>query len=582
MTDEIRFTRGKLKAMLNAYVHISDLDGLVEHVIEHWALASPISNTGAPGYIKHWNDPSLAIQEQAEEFLRRSGIRDLVIRHEGQPNEQRLSHLLAFFAANPAPPEGERKSVVQMCREAGIEVAVPAAVPEGVSKVGEGDDGPDRSKEGQSPKHRLVTSSLSNEPSPAVLALNDLLKNRTCSCGGWTCPRCILSISEAHDLIDRAALGEEAAIRPATGAAPTVSTGVGAASPEKLLDVIGGLVATYETSDHADATAEGPIHPSEDCVICWASRVVGESGFSTQTLAGAERETGADGFTESGEVGEQGREFRPPTKSVEYSASGKIPATEDAGRGEPRLECMHCARAIEKCDGLGAFCGCKGWFHINVGNGPSHVCYSGSSTVAEPAPAPAPRPPAEGAEEAATEIVVTRMRNHFSTLERQDEEILAIATIIRKHAAALPQQGEMRVSLPTLADAAEIYRQWLKEPRRGEFESDVEYNCRMIRFALTSRSGAAPNLKGETMNQWDVEAISAEVHNAWMKNKLAKGITSRKLESGEELMVPYEQLSEEAKELDRGSVQAVLQAIDRIKQTLVTGAERPGDKEPLK
>ena len=59
----------------------------------------------------------------------------------------------------------------------------------------------------------------------------------------------------------------------------------------------------------------------------------------------------------------------------------------------------------------------------------------------------------------------------------------------------------------------------------------------------------------------DIESVSAKVHEAWMKAKQAKGITSRKSEQGEELMVPYEQLSEEAKELDRETVRTVYQAI---------------------
>ena len=41
----------------------------------------------------------------------------------------------------------------------------------------------------------------------------------------------------------------------------------------------------------------------------------------------------------------------------------------------------------------------------------------------------------------------------------------------------------------------------------------------------------------------------------------ARGVHSRRSETGEELMVPYEQLSEDAKELDRSSVRAVYEAI---------------------
>ncbi len=40
-----------------------------------------------------------------------------------------------------------------------------------------------------------------------------------------------------------------------------------------------------------------------------------------------------------------------------------------------------------------------------------------------------------------------------------------------------------------------------------------------------------------------------------------QGITSRQSETGEELMVPYERLSEPAKELDRATVRAVYEAI---------------------
>lgn len=66
------------------------------------------------------------------------------------------------------------------------------------------------------------------------------------------------------------------------------------------------------------------------------------------------------------------------------------------------------------------------------------------------------------------------------------------------------------------------------------------------------------------MNLPNVELVAAKVHAAWMANKLAAGVTSRKLESGEELMVPYEELSEEAKDLDRASVKTVYQAIQNV------------------
>ncbi len=64
----------------------------------------------------------------------------------------------------------------------------------------------------------------------------------------------------------------------------------------------------------------------------------------------------------------------------------------------------------------------------------------------------------------------------------------------------------------------------------------------------------------------DIEAVAAKVHEAWMQEKRARGVVTRKSETGEELMVDYEQLSEEAKELDRASVRAVYEAIQSLMQ----------------
>ena len=64
----------------------------------------------------------------------------------------------------------------------------------------------------------------------------------------------------------------------------------------------------------------------------------------------------------------------------------------------------------------------------------------------------------------------------------------------------------------------------------------------------------------------DVEEVAAKVHEAWMNAKRARGVTTRASETGEELMVPYEQLSEEAKELDRSSVRAVYDAIRQLRK----------------
>ncbi len=65
------------------------------------------------------------------------------------------------------------------------------------------------------------------------------------------------------------------------------------------------------------------------------------------------------------------------------------------------------------------------------------------------------------------------------------------------------------------------------------------------------------------MNLPDLETVASEVHHEWMESKRAMGLFSRKAEDGEELMVPYEQLSDKAKEFDRSAVRVVYAAIER-------------------
>jgi len=62
----------------------------------------------------------------------------------------------------------------------------------------------------------------------------------------------------------------------------------------------------------------------------------------------------------------------------------------------------------------------------------------------------------------------------------------------------------------------------------------------------------------------DIEEVAAKVHEAWLQAKRAQGVTSRRSETGEELMVSYDLLSESAKELDRQSVRAVYSAIEAL------------------
>jgi hypothetical protein len=59
-----------------------------------------------------------------------------------------------------------------------------------------------------------------------------------------------------------------------------------------------------------------------------------------------------------------------------------------------------------------------------------------------------------------------------------------------------------------------------------------------------------------------------------MSSKRAQGVTSRKSESGEEMMVPYEQLSEELKEIDRVTVRAVYAALREVEGEAAAGRGR--------
>lgn len=63
----------------------------------------------------------------------------------------------------------------------------------------------------------------------------------------------------------------------------------------------------------------------------------------------------------------------------------------------------------------------------------------------------------------------------------------------------------------------------------------------------------------------DIELVAAKVHDAWVKMKLSKGITSSISQvTGEEQMRSYEELSEEVKEYDRATVKAVYGAIEEL------------------
>ncbi len=63
------------------------------------------------------------------------------------------------------------------------------------------------------------------------------------------------------------------------------------------------------------------------------------------------------------------------------------------------------------------------------------------------------------------------------------------------------------------------------------------------------------------MTNETVEELAERVHEAWIEKKALDGVSSRLAADGEELMVAYAQLSDNARELDRVTVRAVLTAL---------------------
>lgn len=70
-----------------------------------------------------------------------------------------------------------------------------------------------------------------------------------------------------------------------------------------------------------------------------------------------------------------------------------------------------------------------------------------------------------------------------------------------------------------------------------------------------------------------IEALSDQVHAEWMGEQRRRGRTSSIGRDGEEYMVPYAQLTEAAKELDRVTVRAVLGALRHLGYTTTQRGE---------
>lgn len=65
------------------------------------------------------------------------------------------------------------------------------------------------------------------------------------------------------------------------------------------------------------------------------------------------------------------------------------------------------------------------------------------------------------------------------------------------------------------------------------------------------------------LENWEpmIELMARNAHEAWMATNLSWGIASRIADWGEEFMVPYDDLSEKGKELDRTIMRSIFMSI---------------------
>ncbi len=72
-----------------------------------------------------------------------------------------------------------------------------------------------------------------------------------------------------------------------------------------------------------------------------------------------------------------------------------------------------------------------------------------------------------------------------------------------------------------------------------------------------------------------IETLAEAVHVQWLAHQRSLGRVSRLSPTGEELMVDWDKLSEAAKELDRMTVRAVLDALPDVGATVVFNGSQP-------
>src|SRR5438105_9616264 len=99
-------------------------------------------------------------------------------------------------------------------------------------------------------------------------------------------------------------------------------------------------------------------------------------------------------------------------------------------------------------------------------------------------------------------------------------------------------------------DDRETLAEWMRDRYATGHGDSVRDLLKELTWQIEERVSAAREegrRQGAREMLPDIEAVAAQVHADWMEAKHADNITSRLSETGEELMVPYAELSEAAK-----------------------------------
>lgn len=81
-------------------------------------------------------------------------------------------------------------------------------------------------------------------------------------------------------------------------------------------------------------------------------------------------------------------------------------------------------------------------------------------------------------------------------------------------------------------------------------------------------------MKNNNLALPDIEKVCEKQHESWVASKKAAGITSKANANGEEMMLPYDQLSEDGKNVVRNVVNTVYKAIEEAAE------ETPATQQP--